>query len=216
MVTDSIADLLTRIRNAGLARHKSVILPMTKMSLRIVQILDSEDYIDSYVEYTEKEPIKKEEGGYRTLFQSVLQKKVNSKNLFFSNTQSIPVREDLRPSYTDTDNLPRHRGLWPPLPPCININNLRGGLLVFLSYVEPGPHMRRSGGRKLPLIEKLTRISKASDRIYWRASTGLPRVEGGFGLAVLSTTEGIITDDEARAKGVGGEVLFTATKRRRR
>jgi small subunit ribosomal protein S8 len=76
--------------------------------------------------------------------------------------------------------------------------------------------MRRPGGRKLPLIEKLTRISKASDRIYWRASTGLPRVEGGFGLAVLSTTEGIITDDEARAKGVGGEVLFTATKRRRR
>jgi small subunit ribosomal protein S8 len=83
MVTDSIADLLTRIRNAGLARHKSVILPMTKMSLRIVQILDSEDYIDSYVEYTEKEPIKKEKGGYRTLFQSILQKKVNSKKFIF-------------------------------------------------------------------------------------------------------------------------------------
>jgi ribosomal protein S8 len=199
---------------------------MTKMSLRIVQILDSEDYIDSYVEYTEKEPIKKEEGGYRTLFQSVLQKKVNSKNLFFSNTQSILVRESLDLPLTEdsefdkveqklnvVDSSSGHRRL---LPPCININNLRGGLLVFLSYVEPGPHMRRPGGRKLPLIEKLTRISKASDRIYWRASTGLPRVEGGFGLAVLSTTEGIITDDEARAKGVGGEVLFTATKRRRR
>jgi ribosomal protein S8 len=213
MVTDPIADLLTRIRNAGLARHKSVILPMTKMSLRIVQILDSENYIDSYVEYTEKTPIRvsngteeEQEGGYRTLFQSVLQKKINSKNLFFSNTRSL-IRESL--DITDGSDVRR----W-LLPPCINTNNLRGGLLVFLSYVEPGPHVRRSKYRKFPLIDEITRISKASYRVYWRASKGLPRVQGGLGLAVLSTTEGIITDAEARAKGVGGEVLFTATKRR--
>jgi hypothetical protein len=149
---------------------------------------------------------RKKEGIERFFNRYYRKKSIQKIYFFFSNTQRT-VRESL--DVTDDSDI--HRCL---LPPCININNVRGGLLVFLSYVEPGFQARRSGCKKLPLIEELTRISKASNRVYWRASTGLPRVQGGLGLAVLSTTEGIITDAEARAKGVGGEVLFTATKRK--
>jgi len=204
MTTDSIADLLTRIRNAGLARHRSVVVPLTKMSLRILQILDSENYIDSFMEYTEKEPQKTEEGTYRLVFRSVLQKKVNSKNLFFCGTQCSKGEAKLSAYPLDGDNL---RCLFPP---CISVNSLNGGLLVFLSYVRV-----ESRGRKFPLIEELTRISKASRPVYWKFKK-MPRIQGGFGLAILSTTLGLLTDVQARANHIGGEVLFSITKRNER
>jgi small subunit ribosomal protein S8 len=126
-VTDPIADMLTRIRNASAARHKELTLPSSRVKREIARILVDEGFIDTYA------------------------------------TQPDGAQETL---------------------------TLR------LKYVE---------GRT-PVVTGLKRISKPGLRVYAR-KTEIPRVLGGLGLAILSTSHGIMTGNEARKQNLGGEVL---------
>lgn len=126
-MTDPIADMLTRLRNANSAFHESVSMPYSKMKAAIADILQREGYIADY--------------------------KV----------------EDATVGKTLTLNL------------------------------KFGPNRERS-------LAGLRRISKPGLRVYAK-STNLPEVLGGLGVAILSTSSGLLTDREAKDKGVGGEVL---------
>ncbi|MDQ2941000.1 MAG: 30S ribosomal protein S8 [Chloroflexota bacterium] len=126
-VTDPIADMLTRIRNASAARHRELTLPSSKVKREIARILVEEGFIDGY----ETQP-----------------------------------------------------------------NGVQDQLLVRLKYVE---------GRT-PVVSGLKRISKPGLRVYAR-KTEIPRVLGGLGLAILSTSRGIMTGSQARKLNLGGEVL---------
>ncbi|XCB30597.1 30S ribosomal protein S8 [Arcanobacterium hippocoleae] len=126
-MTDPIADMLTRLRNANSAFHESVSMPYSKMKANIAVILEREGYI-----------------------------------------QNFEV-EDAKVGKTLTLNL------------------------------KFGPNRERA-------LAGLRRISKPGLRVYAK-STNLPQVLGGLGVAILSTSSGMLTDREAREKGVGGEVL---------
>jgi len=127
VLTDPIADMLTRIRNANMAEKKVVQMPHSKMKSELARLLKAEGFIKDYTV--------ENDGG-----KSVLN--------------------------------------------------------VFLKYTID----------REPVIQGLRRISKPSCRKYVNA-TEVPRVLGGIGLAILSTSSGVMTDNEARAKNVGGEVL---------
>jgi small subunit ribosomal protein S8 len=128
MTTDTIADMLTRIRNANLAKHQIVQIPSTKLTRNISQVLFNEGLIDSF--------------------------------------------EELK-------------------------NGLNSSLLLSLKY---------SGKDRKPGIEKIQRISKPGLRVYSGAKK-MPRILGGFGTAIVSTSRGLMTDQQARKEGVGGELL---------
>ena len=125
---DTIADMLTRIRNANLARHQTTAVPSTKMTRSIAKVLKDEGFISEYEE--KAEGVKKE-------------------------------------------------------------------LVIALKY---------KGKNRQPLINTLTRVSKPGLRVYSNRKE-LPRVLGGIGIAIISTSSGIMTDREARRQGIGGEVL---------
>jgi small subunit ribosomal protein S8 len=126
-MTDPIADMLTRVRNANSAYHDAVTMPYSKLKSRIAEILQSEGYIASW---------------------KVEDAEVGKK------------------------------------------------LTVELKY---GPNRERS-------IAGVRRVSKPGLRVYAK-STNLPRVLGGLGVAIISTSSGLLTDRQAAKQGVGGEVL---------
>nr|YP_010726507.1 ribosomal protein S8 [Hypnea spinella]YP_010902528.1 ribosomal protein S8 [Hypnea nidifica]WCH54383.1 ribosomal protein S8 [Hypnea nidifica]WDY84982.1 ribosomal protein S8 [Hypnea spinella] len=128
MVNDTIADMLTRIRNANLSRHQIVQVPATKMTRSIIKVLQEEGFIYEFEEIGE---------------------------------------------------------------------NLRNYLLISLKY---------KGKRKEPVITALKRISKPGLRVYANHKE-LPKVLGGIGVAIISTSKGVMTDKKARNNGLGGEVL---------
>lgn len=127
VVTDPIADMLTRIRNAITAKHTEVEIPASKTKLAIVEILLNEGYIQSY-EVVEQE--------------------------------------------------------------------LQNSIKVTLKYGYKGERV----------ITGLKRISKPGLRVYAKSSE-LPRVLNGLGIAIVSTSKGIMTDKHARENNLGGEVL---------
>jgi len=126
-MTDPIADMLTRLRNANSAYHESVSMPYSKLKVHVAEILKAEGYIANW---------------------SVADAEVGKT------------------------------------------------LTIALKY---GPNRERS-------IAGLRRVSKPGLRVYAK-STNLPRVLGGLGVAILSTSSGLLTDRQAKTKGVGGEVL---------
>ncbi|HAH79233.1 MAG TPA: 30S ribosomal protein S8 [Ruminococcaceae bacterium] len=126
-ITDTIADLLTRIRNASTAKHSSVEIPASNMKKAIVQILVDEGYVRGYT---------------------------------------------------------------------IVDDGKQGVIRVNLKY----------GEGKNSAINGLQRVSKPGLRIY-RSAQELPRVMKGLGIAIVSTSKGIMTDRQARKENVGGEVL---------
>ena len=126
-ITDPIADMLTRIRNAGSARHETVDVPNSKMKKAIAEILLEEGYIKSF-------------------------------QLIDDGTQGV--------------------------------------IRITLKYL-PG---------KEKAIQGLRRVSKPGLRVYAGADK-LPQVLRGLGIAIISTSKGIMTDKKARAQHVGGEVL---------
>ncbi|QJD85070.1 30S ribosomal protein S8 [Cohnella herbarum] len=127
VMSDPIADMLTRIRNANLVRHESVELPASTVKKQIAEILKREGFIRD-AEYVE--------------------------------------------------------------------DNKQGLIRIFLKY----------GANNERVITGLKRISKPGLRVYTK-STEVPRVLGGLGIAIISTSKGIITDKEARQGKSGGEVL---------
>ena len=130
MMTDPIADLLTRIRNAHHAEMISLTLPGSKVKAAIAKVLQDEGYIE----------------GFDT---------------------SV---EDGKP--------------------LLNIK---------LKYYEGEP-----------VIEQIHRVSKPGLRVY-KSAEELPKINGGLGIAIISTSKGIMTDRAARTAGVGGEVLCSVT-----
>ena len=126
-ITDPIADLLTRIRNASSAKHDSVEIPASNMKKAICQILVDEGYVKNYT-----------------------------------------VTQDGK----------------------------QGVIKVTLKY----------GEGKTPVIQGLRRVSKPGLRIYSSAAE-LPKVMKGLGVAIISTSRGVMTDREARKQNLGGEVL---------
>ena len=126
-MTDPIADMLTRIRNANTVGHKSVEIPASKMKKAIAQILLDEGFIEKFE---------------------------------------------------------------------IVSDNAQGTIKVDLKY---GPNKEKT-------IYGIKKISKPGLRVYAKADR-VPKVLGGLGIAILSTSKGVITDKEARKLGVGGEVI---------
>ena len=127
VVTDPIADMLTRIRNAYIARHDVVDIPASNMKKAIAQILLSEGFIKGF--------------------------------------------EDVA-------------------------NGPQGNIRITLKY----------GANKQRVITGLKRISRPGLRVYARKDQ-IPKVLGGLGIAILSTSKGVMSDKEARKQAVGGEVL---------
>jgi small subunit ribosomal protein S8 len=127
VLTDPIADMLTRIRNANMALHDTVEMPGSTLKAEVARVLRDEGYISDY---------------------------------------------ELRDAEVGTE------------------------LVVRLKY---------SGDRRR-VISGVQRVSKPGRRVYVDR-TSIPRVLGGMGIAVLSTSQGVITGHEARRRGVGGEVI---------
>ncbi len=125
-MTDPVADMLTRIRNAQTAGHAEVSMPCSKLKISIAQVLKDEGYVEEFAV--------RGEGKSR---------------------------------------------------------ELRVGLKYY-------------AGR--PVIERLERISKPGLRVY-RGRHDIPRIMNGLGVAIVSTSHGVMTDRKARADGVGGEIL---------
>jgi len=128
VVTDTISDILTRIRNANMVKHQIVQVPTTRMSLAIITILKEEGFIEDFENYSE-------------------------------NNQKY--------------------------------------LLISLKYL---------GKDRQPVISKLERISKPGLRVYSNSKT-LPIVLDNLGIAIISTSKGIMTNLKAKELGIGGEVL---------
>ena len=126
MVTDPIADMLTRIRNANQQRHDEVVIPNSKLKVSLAEILKNEGFIK----------------GYRVESEGIIK-----------------------------------------------------NIVVTLKY---------KGNDRV--ITGLKRVSKPGLRQYAKVNE-IPRVLNGLGIVVLSTSQGLMTDKEARAKGIGGEVL---------
>ena len=128
MVTDTISDMLTRIRNANMVRHQLVQIPATKMSVAIAEILKKEGFIGDFESYKE---------------------------------------------------------------------NAIKYLLLSLKY---------TGKSRKPVICKIERISKPGLRVY-ASSKKLPKILDNLGIAILSTSKGVMTNLKATELGVGGEIL---------
>lgn len=126
MMTDPIADMLTRIRNAGHARQRRVDMPVSKLKTEVARILKEGHFIQDY-----------------------------------------KILDDGR----------------------------HGVLRVYLKYFQDRP-----------VIRNLQRVSRPGLRRYAGAKE-LPRVRNGLGMAIVSTSQGVMSDKEARAKNVGGEIL---------
>lgn len=126
-ITDPVADLLTRIRNASRAGHEMVEIPGSRLKLEIVKILAQEKYVRGYQ--------------------------------FISDDK-------------------------------------QGILRVFLKY----------SSRREPVLQQLERVSKPGRRVY-ASSESLPRPQNGLGIAILSTSRGLLPDRECRRQHIGGEVL---------
>jgi small subunit ribosomal protein S8 len=128
VVTDTISDMLTRIRNATMVKHQIVQIPVTKMSLAITSILKEEGFIEDFEPYQE---------------------------------------------------------------------NKREYLLLSLKY---------TGKSRDSVINQINRISKPGLRVY-KKSNELPKVLDDLGIAIVSTSKGVMTNVKAKTLGIGGEVL---------
>jgi len=128
-MTDPIGDMLTRIRNASSARHEKVLVPKSRLKIRIAEVLKEEGFIKDFV-----------------------------------------VHQD----------------------------GVQGAITILLKY---------SGDRE-PAISDIKRVSKPGLRRYV-ANDSIPRVLNGMGIAIISTSKGVLVDREARKQKVGGELICT-------
>ena len=126
MMTDPIADMLTRIRNASSAKHKRVDMPVSKLKTEIARILKESHFIHDF-----------------------------------------KVLDD----------------------------GAHGVLRIYLKYYEDKP-----------VIRNVERVSRPGRRIY-KGATELPRIRNGLGLAILSTSKGVMSDRDARSQKIGGELM---------
>ena len=128
-MTDPIADMLTRSRNAGMAKHQKVDIPSSNLKVSLATVLRSEGFIKNFK---------------------------------------------------------------------VIADNKQGILRVYLKFID----------EKEPVINEIKRISKPGGRVYVN-SDKIKQVKNGLGVAILSTSKGLVTDKTARELGIGGEVLCT-------
>lgn len=128
-MTDPIADLLTRIRNASMAKLQKVDIPSSNLKVSLANVLKAEGFIKNFK---------------------------------------------------------------------VIADNKQGILRVYLRYID----------EKEPVIREIKRISKPGSRVYVGCED-IPSVKNGMGIAILSTSKGILTDKSAREAGIGGEVVCT-------
>lgn len=128
-MTDPIADMLTRIRNASMAKLQKVDIPSSNLKVNLANVLKSEGFVKNFK---------------------------------------------------------------------VIADNKQGVLRVYLKYID----------EKEPVIREIKRVSKPGSRVYV-VSDKIPCVKNGMGVAILSTSKGILTDKVAREVGVGGEVICT-------
>ncbi|MEA5115482.1 MAG: 30S ribosomal protein S8 [Geobacteraceae bacterium] len=128
-MTDPIADMLTRLRNANMAKLQKVDIPSSNLKVNIATVLRSEGFIKNYKVIADEK---------------------------------------------------------------------QGILRIYLKYID----------EKDGIITEIKRISKPGSRVYVRGD-GIPKVKNGTGVAILSTSKGVVTDKTAREAGIGGEVLCT-------
>lgn len=199
VVNDPIGDMLTRIRNAYRAQHDDLIMPSSNFKVGVAEVLKREGYIADYRVLTEQELAK----GLQALDQALDRKAVVPtalKNpdydvLDAMRKRGINLTRDAERSLRLLKHLfergilehPKRRGV------------LKQGLLVIkLRYLDGQPPK--------PAITGIKRVSKPGRHLYARRKN-IPRVMAGLGIAILSTNQGIMTDSEARKKGIGGEIL---------
>jgi len=127
-MTDPLSDMLSRIRNAIIAKHSDVLIPKSKIKVEIARVLKEEGYIKDYK---------------------------------------------------------------------INEDSFRSTILIELKYY---------GGKKDAVIKVIERVSKPSRRVYVKKDE-IPRVRGGLGISVISTSKGIMTGNNARNQKLGGEFI---------
>lgn len=128
-MTDPVADMLTRIRNAGMAKHQKVDIPSSNLKVSLATVLRAEGFIKNFK---------------------------------------------------------------------VIADNKQGILRVYLKFID----------EKEPVINEIKRISKPGGRVYVN-SDKIKQVKNGLGVAILSTSKGLVTDKTARELGIGGEVLCT-------
>ena len=128
MVTDTISDMLTRVRNANMVKHRLVEIPTTKMTKAIAAILKEEGFIETF----------------------------------------------------EVDN-----------------KTVKSNMVLFLKY---------KGKLREPVISNIERVSKPGLRVYSN-SKNLPKVLGNLGIAIMSTSKGVMTNFKAKELGIGGEIL---------
>ncbi|MDA8226111.1 30S ribosomal protein S8 [Geobacter benzoatilyticus] len=128
-MTDPIADMLTRIRNASMAKLQKVDIPSSNLKVSLANVLKAEGFVKNYK---------------------------------------------------------------------VIADNKQGVLRVYLRYID----------EKEPVIREIKRVSKPGSRVYVGCDD-LPSVKNGLGVAILSTSKGILTDKVAREAGIGGEVICT-------
>ncbi|BCG48441.1 16S ribosomal protein S8p [Citrifermentans bremense] len=128
-MTDPVTDMLTRIRNAGMAKHQKVDIPSSNLKVSLATVLRAEGFIKNFK---------------------------------------------------------------------VIADNKQGILRVYLKFID----------EKEPVINEIKRISKPGGRVYVN-SDKIKQVKNGLGVAILSTSKGLVTDKTAREMGIGGEVLCT-------
>ena len=201
-MTDPIADYLTRLRNAISAKHRVVEVPASNLKKEITKILFDKGYILNY-KFVEDGP----QGTIKVALKYDAVNKVNAiKKLERVSTPGMR-------KYTGYKDMPRViNGLGIAI-----ISTSKGvmtdkGYILNFKFVEDGPQgtikiaLKYDLVNKVNAIKKLERVSTPGLRKY----TGykeMPRVLNGLGIAVLSTSKGVMTDKEARDLKIGGEVL---------
>jgi small subunit ribosomal protein S8 len=199
VVNDPIGDMLTRIRNAYQARQEEVMMPSSKFRVAVAEVLKREGYIADYRLITEQELAR----GLQVLDQALERKAVfpaflKSKEydlLEAIRKKGIPVGRDAERALRTLKQLFENRLLEHPKKRGV----LKQGILVIkLRYLDGRP--------KKPALTGVKRVSKPGRHLYARKHQ-IPRVMAGLGIAILSTNQGVMSDSEARRKGIGGEIL---------
>nr|YP_004581356.1 ribosomal protein S8 [Schizomeris leibleinii]AEH05406.1 ribosomal protein S8 [Schizomeris leibleinii] len=201
MINDTISDMLTRVRNASIVRKKTVVIPYTRMNLKITEILEKEGYIQSF-EIRNKLNIKKTKKVEVDVTNSLSNFEQNSSYLsdtLLKKSESTNAIKELK------IYLKYYKKYKTNFYKLTGLKNKKA-LSDFKNLIKL--LKGKQGSKKTPCITNLKRISKPGLRIYVNQKE-LPRVLAGAGIYILSTSKGILTDREARFRGVGGEVLCT-------
>jgi small subunit ribosomal protein S8 len=199
VVNDPIGDMLTRIKNAYQARQEEVMMPSSKFRVAVAEVLKREGYIADYRLITEQELAR----GLQVLDQALERKAVfpaflKSKEYDLVEAirkKGITVGRDAERALRTLKQLFENRLLEHPKKRGV----LKQGILVIkLRYLDGRP--------KKPALTGVKRVSKPGRHLYARKHQ-IPRVMAGLGIAILSTNQGVMSDSEARRKGIGGEIL---------